>query len=128
MKAKTYEDLNGVLHYSDDVNDTMHGSAGRPSADPAIHDHSSSVESGPIEVSEADIVIIREVGRLLAEVESLAMPGETADFLYHVHNGAVQVSGPTNSATLYQRLLDAVLKLKAVQGVKSVDIGGVRRP
>ena len=73
-----------------------------------------------------DDAIGSELGDLLSNTSG-PLPGETGDFVQEVSNGAVRITGSTYSAFVYQRLQDAVPKMKAIQGVRSVDISAVRK-
>ena len=89
---------------------------------------SATLSVVPAEAPEAgtDDAFLSEVGSVLSRTSG-PPPGETGNFNHDVSNGAVKVTGSTYSAYVYQRLQDAVPKMKAIHGVKSVDISAVQK-
>lgn len=76
----------------------------------------------------SDAAITREVYRMLFDVQSMRLPGENFTFDVETTDGVVKVIGSTDSVMLNRHLNEALPRLKAVQGVKSVDISGFSKP
>ena len=115
MSAKNLEDLIPKYRESSDFNPDQ--GVERDTGD--VHDVDEP-EPG------SDDAIYSHVWQVLAETAG-SMPGETGEFGHEISNGAVKITGSTYCASVYQRLVDAVPKIKAIQGVKSVDISAVRK-
>ncbi len=102
--------------------------AGIGFADPSGSGHPHTTpQSGPEEpVLGTDGAIQLKAWDLL-QGASGNLPGESLDFDVEVASGVVKVTGSTWSTYVYQRVQDVVPKLKAIEGVTSVDISAVRK-
>ena len=71
--------------------------------------------------------VVDAVRAIVDEVHGV-VAGEFVDVTVTNNNGAIRLGGATSSLALFKQLEDRLPRMKAVKGVKSVDLSRVENP
>ncbi len=83
--------------------------------------------SAAMESAQPTDPLANAVKLIVDEVHGV-VAGEVVSVWVKNDNGAIRLTGSTSSLALFRQLEERLPRMKAIQGVKSVDLSGVKNP